>query len=519
MATLIEPAPAQAVHSSRVSHLHDTPGEILRTKTATPAEKSMAKGKAEVAISSLYNREKLEKKRPSMPRRISMLRMSSWRSVRTKPVVETTKNELGVFFSRLPAELVLNILDHCSVPDLTRFRAVSKSFRDFVITHESKLARRHMRTNIPEDAFTHYPIPTDTKLTFKFAEKITYHHIVCVELAKHLGEQIVREMMLSANYFIPEQFIAPLQRKLGHGISKILHGIHYFFEEYRSRKLDAINGGKELSEDDQQEIQYQILSKYSNEELLRCHRLFDLMVRLLRRRLCNRAFLFFLHTKLFRYKVKGWESTVERENFYASIFLLGGLPFVWSLYDIKGATNRRRFVSKWYKDCKRGDQKSGFFDNLKDKMAREPPRISKTKGMTSAGEELSPTTAWPPKSPVPTPTNSQLQKLPIDPLNGLFLRASERLLLERKAVRSLEEIKCRAQFVCTLLGNDFTQAVNAQIDLELAAESEAGPHMQPVPFVSVDGSDMAGFYYFDGGDSEEGSDIEDDFSDDDDVDL
>src|SRR5690606_18118021 len=100
---------------------------------------------------------------------------------------------MGFFFSRLPAELILNILDHCSVPDLTRFRAVSKSFRDFVINHESKLARRQIETKLPQSALTHYSIPTDSKISLKFAEKITYHQIVCVELAKHLGEQIRSE--------------------------------------------------------------------------------------------------------------------------------------------------------------------------------------------------------------------------------------------------------------------------------------------------------------------------------------
>lgn len=415
------------------------------------------------------------------------------------------------FVDTLPPEIVLSILDHCTVAEITKFRAVSRSFHNFVVTHESKLARRNMRTTLPQSALVYYPVPPHAKLSFKFVEIISYHQIVCHELAKHLGDQIVREMIMSANYFVPERYIDCLTKKLGMGISQMLHGIYYFFEEYRRLKLEAIKDGGELNEEQSQAIQYKILSRYGNQELLQSHRLFDLMVRLLRRRLCNRAFLFFLHTRIFQYKVKGWETTADRENFYASIFLMGGLPFMWSLYDVKGATNRRRFVSKWYKECRKGDEKSGFLDNLKgkmkEKMRREPPRYSSRK---SEGHSYG--LKAPSKAPVPPPSPAELCNLPIDPLSGLFLRASQQLLLERNVVKSLDDIRCRAQFVCALLGTRLTSVMNDVFELPpLHPEaSTAGGGVQPIPFVSVDGGEMAGIYYFDGYDSDGDSEDEDD---------
>ncbi|KAL7269138.1 hypothetical protein RUND412_008211 [Rhizina undulata] len=378
---------------------------------------------------------------------------------------------LGDRFFALPTELQLEIVNLLFFCDLLNLRKTSRKFRQLTIDHEGHIVRKHIVALRPNIITKLYPPPTHIPPTLQYLTDLLYKKRVSAELAAHLTNQIVKEMIATRRDGMTKRIVEFVQYQLQVTMAPLILALFHFLETYREKKLARLEGYENdsiailnpLSQEENIELQADILSKYPDRLLLKVHQMYHLLLHLFFRRLTPPP------NPLTNIFFGRWNTNLPPNESFAKVLVLGGIGEVCKLYRIKGCSRRRRALEKYVKKVNAERFRRHGGKGLQDRgsvsgsvKTRVGSVVTSMLGANMMGKsedrngDIAGTVPWPSSSSsdVPPLTIQKLARLDVDELMHVWTPAAEERLLSREIVGSLDEVSCCGQFVLQLLSKE-----------------------------------------------------------------
>lgn len=255
------------------------------------------------------------------------------------------RQSLWDLFDSLPIELQVQVICPLPIRTILDLRRVSKSFHKLVSLQEGPIVRHHIKRSIPSYALRLYPLPDNSELNLRYFCGLWHRLHVAFRLTTLLAEHVAKNIFLRDNRQKREEF-QPQYERMHRRLVPLIFTIFHFFETYRLLHLEHLkSGGTPLSRQAYtiNPMEKQVLSKYSDETLLKVHEVYLMIIS---------SFFFYLRVPSYIGKLelvaKGLNGEALPIEVYHAILTAGGLGQAKRFWQIKSYNDRRHSVETWY---------------------------------------------------------------------------------------------------------------------------------------------------------------------------
>ncbi|KAK3314589.1 hypothetical protein B0H66DRAFT_315761 [Apodospora peruviana] len=413
----------------------------------------------------------------------------------------TTHGEFDQYFASLPNELQVQILGLLDIPDLLRFRLVSRSCHAVVGLNESPLTRSLLRRGaVPGYVLALYPIPSDpSSVNLHYICSLWSRLVVTAKMASWISWWCSKKLFLRTTKQQKAEF-APQRARMTRRLMPSLLTLFHFLENYRRSILEYMveNGGYGLSKTPYtvNPIENAIISRYADTTLLSTHEIFPLVISSFQRLLRTPSYVGRVERSL-----RGYLRDKPSDEVCCAIICIGGLREIERLWRVQGYNTRRNALDTWYAtltpwkpaeelpddQARRSANQARLikFPSLRfGKIARDLYKASRSSGSGSsgAGNSSPRTTKQVPHTTTPDAVEKQRQagippRVPLLPsslangrpmgqlspadnslliqnlprLQDIWSHTAEAAILERKVVENPSQIRRNAQVFVWLI--------------------------------------------------------------------
>lgn len=344
----------------------------------------------------------------------------------------------------------MQILCGLDFADMLALRLTHTSFYNLILQNESPIVRHLIKHDAPQLLVDLWPppqLPQPSSLSYFLG--LTHRNVVVRELATYIADFIMIKICRQTTKVQQDGFY-PRHQRIRSRCQPLLLTLYHFFESYRNHLvapvLNEASGFTKVGPLDfstfpqlgnTQELERMIIDRYDPERLLQVHQMYKLLLAAFVRKLRPPSY-----AGRFERTLRGWRKTPASQDDIVKVLLLGGIPKVKRIIEIKTYSARIKALDEFLQGLSSTKNEDGA---RPDGVVAEPPiALSSSPALVANSVERF-VTAFLNEEGLSRISGS------FPELRDIWSRTAENILLEKNVIRSVYEIPIMREFIESLM--------------------------------------------------------------------